>query len=118
MSTLTNLTTLDLHNNELRSVPEGMSALTNLTYLDLDGNTGLQYPPYSLVKGTCRNVAEEVKEYCGTHTHAKFRREVLWPQIRLLYIGNTDSSCCDTLGCLPVELIWVSEVCCRTWCAS
>jgi len=38
------------------------------------------------------------------------RREVLWPQIRLLYIGNTDSNCWDTLGCLPIELIWVSCV--------
>jgi len=95
-----------------------MSALTNLTYLRLDGNTGLLYPPYSLLKDKVnlaeawkRNVAEEVIEFCATHTHAEHRREVLWPQIRLLYIGNTDSSCCDTLGCLPVELIWV-RVCC------
>ena len=90
----------------LRSIPEGMSALSNLTHLYLHGNTGLLYPPYSLVRGFFRNVAE-VKEFCGQAEH---RREVLWPQIRLLYIGNTDSSCCDTLGCLPVELIWVSAV--------
>ena len=106
LSTLTALQYLYLDRNQLIHIPRGISSLTTLKHLTLNKNPSLKYLPYSVVEEGHFNCVDTVIEYLSTHPsmyERSGRRQLLWKQIKLMYIGNKESGSCFSV--IPPEVI-------------
>ena len=99
---------LYLHNNQLVHIPQDICSLSNLTYLTLNNNPTLTYPPYTIIGNENRNVVTEVQQYLSTHGNVYTRagrRQHMWKQIRLMYIGHKDTNCTTSFNMIDREVI-------------